>query len=495
MIRRNVIALLVGLAAFVMIGTLAAVLPFDYDEILHAHGSWLVAQNFIPHKDFLALHPGFFWFLNAPLIKLLPGNFDALLVLRGANALFSIAALGVIGLIIRRSLPAPTPNGPVLIAIGAALVQPSVAQTLVEFRPDQSSLLLILFGLYLAAEKDVPEWVTFFIPALLYTLGTLINPKLYLIPVISTLAFGAAVFSNNRRVAGRYVLHTVAGILTSAGFLALVCAAKEIPFDAFFTQVFRYHAEIAGLYGSESGLARELTRHALEQFGLPFLFLGLGMAGLFVAIKHGGWRAHIPALVLTAYAALQPFSVSLPFRQYQYAIYIAAAVPLAFLLARKRNLLIVGGLVIIGSAFFQVREWQRLAAAFPNAKQRALGNFLLAHCPDNYPVAAQIPYHPVFRKDAVFAWCETFIPNGHSMMEIMERFPGLATALSREGITQQLEKNPPGLIVLPPIAATGGFTEAAQLFAETRPGAYRAVFTPQLRLYQRIEDAATTASK
>jgi hypothetical protein len=68
---------------------------FDYDEIYHAHVSWLIAQRDRPFHDFLASHSPLPWYAVAPLWRILPDAPSALIPLRlvgAAGKLVSIAA-------------------------------------------------------------------------------------------------------------------------------------------------------------------------------------------------------------------------------------------------------------------------------------------------------------------------------------------------------------------------------------------------------------------
>jgi hypothetical protein len=204
-------------AAFCALVVLAATLPLDYDEILHAHSAWLVSQKLVPYTDFLALHPPFFWFLFAPLLKIFPETFGVLIALRLANFVFSLAALNVLMVLMRRSLEGPAAALASSMAVLLALVQPSVAHALIEFRPDHVSLLLIFLGL---ASGDRRKW---FLHGLFMTLGVLINPKLFLLPLLSGGLFFIVVVRQDATAGRRWLAQTAAGIL--AMYICLIESA------------------------------------------------------------------------------------------------------------------------------------------------------------------------------------------------------------------------------------------------------------------------------
>jgi hypothetical protein len=397
--------------------------------------------------------------------------------------------------LMRRSLEGPAVALASSMAVLLALVQPSVAHALIEFRPDHVSLLLIFLGL---ASGDRRKW---FLHGLFMTLGVLINPKLFLLPLLSGGLFFIVVVRQDATAGRRWLAQTAAGILAGTGFLALVGAAMKINIQAFVMQVFQYHRIVAGYFNGQNTLAEELLTQARAARGLPFVFFILSAAGAVLHVKKKKWGFSVPVLTLFLFFVLQPALVKLPFRQYQYTLYLAAAAPVALLIRhqlqfRRAAAVSLWGILFIAGLFQQTQSVRALTAAFPVNKQIESGNFLLSLCPADYPVAAQMPYHPVFRRDAVFAWCETAIPNGFSTADIAQRFPTLAERFSYTAITWELSQRPPALVVLPLQTVNSPFGAAVRDFTEkTHPQAYQHLFTARLELYQRVLTADAQPSK
>ncbi len=69
---------------------------FDYDEIEHAHATWLVAQGRTPFIDFLEVHPPFAWWILAPLTRVVRNTVDLLLVLRALSAVGSAVMIALL---------------------------------------------------------------------------------------------------------------------------------------------------------------------------------------------------------------------------------------------------------------------------------------------------------------------------------------------------------------------------------------------------------------
>lgn len=46
------------------------------DELEHLRASWFVSQGYLPYRDFFEHHHPLLWFAWAPLMKILPQQFD-----------------------------------------------------------------------------------------------------------------------------------------------------------------------------------------------------------------------------------------------------------------------------------------------------------------------------------------------------------------------------------------------------------------------------------
>jgi hypothetical protein len=245
-----------------------------------------------------------------------------------------------------------------------------------------------------------------------------------------------------------------------------------------------------------------LLEHLSAHWPQASLVTYTSAAGAVLHVKKQKWGFSVPTLTLFLFFVLQPALVKLPFRQYQYTLYLAAAAPLALLIhyfsqqQRTWIIYVICGFMFTGALSHEIKMWQFLNKRFPVQKQIDAGNFLLGLCPPGSLVAAQIPYHPVFRRDAVFAWCETRIPHGPPSGQILATFPGLGTHFSDEGINKELTLGMPGLIVLSVESSGSIFDKVARHFAEDKgPKIYLPISTAFLQLYQRLEPTNAQPSK
>jgi hypothetical protein len=108
---------------------------FDYDEVMQAHSIWLVAQGFVPFRDFFECHPPFAWYAFVPVLALLPDAPEMLFGLRLVSLLGNAAWIAALFWAVRAARPTLRPEWLVVSAAIAASHAAVVAYA-PQFRPD-----------------------------------------------------------------------------------------------------------------------------------------------------------------------------------------------------------------------------------------------------------------------------------------------------------------------------------------------------------------------
>ena len=132
---RNALLAVAGLMGAAMLVHLACVRNYDYDEISHAHMAWLLSTGEKPYQDFAANHFPFFWIAISPLMRLLPQEPVALMLLRGLAVLLNAVFIGALGSLICLELR-PAQRIWAAACFGLIVFSPTAVQFLIEFRPD-----------------------------------------------------------------------------------------------------------------------------------------------------------------------------------------------------------------------------------------------------------------------------------------------------------------------------------------------------------------------
>ncbi|HEY7375376.1 MAG TPA: hypothetical protein VIF57_24675, partial [Polyangia bacterium] len=71
------VAVLIGVGAIAWVyGMLHR--PFDYDEWVHAHESWLVRSGLRPYRDFFECHPPFAWYPLSLFFRIFGDSYNLL---------------------------------------------------------------------------------------------------------------------------------------------------------------------------------------------------------------------------------------------------------------------------------------------------------------------------------------------------------------------------------------------------------------------------------
>ncbi len=443
--------LLLGAAAWLLV--LAVFPPINYDELALVHFAWLIAQGLVPYQDFHAVHPPFFALLVSPLVRVLPEAFGSMVVLRLINVLASLAVLLLLARLLLARTDEPRERWLALAAVVVMVTHPGVWQALAEFRPDHLSAAITLGALGVATSDKGRPGHRYFIASALFTIAMMLNAKLILVPLFTALVLAIEEGRRGLDALGGLLAGALAGSASSLAVTVLVGHLWGIDFRLLWQQVFVYHEYFRKTFTDSFGLAKGLRSQIKSQWGLPVVALFLGVIGMLAEARRGRWdRLRVP-VILAAYVVVQPLWVPFPHKQYSYTIDLAWAAPLALGLAalqRWRPRLMPASAVILVALSLVLAGVRtgRMVVRGGILSQMQLGNTLLALAPRGQPVAAVLPEHPIFRRDATFSWIYTDNPGGLDTEEVMAALPAYRGRFSRDGYLRELEANPPSLIVL-----------------------------------------------
>jgi hypothetical protein len=455
----SVLILFLGISLLWM-ALLASFAPITYDESVLAHLTWLLAQGLKPYTDFHAVHPPFVGYLFAPMMRLMPERFESIILLRIINLGFSAAVLVVMTRLLLSQFRDHAERWLGVAALVAMATQPQVLRALSEFRADHLATALTLLALLLATtpegKRPLLGWL---LCGCLFTVAMGVNPKMILVPIVTATLVGVGVARRGTGALRAYLLGAAGGITLGLAVLLSLCVIQGVDIHRLYEQVFVYHGIFKESFTRKYGLAKTLFGKPGQQLGRTFLAWIIGVIALVQAGRRSRWHEDRVLLILGLYALLQPLWVPFPYRQYTYTIFLAWVFPLAAGLVRIRQwnhkaAIALSAFLVITGVYFEAVGGYRVVSRDQARQQISLENAILDLSPPGWPVAAQRPYHPIFRRDSTFFWVSSDNPGGPGTEDIMSRFPAYGRHFSYEGYLQELRANPPGLII--PTAQIGG---------------------------------------
>lgn len=488
--------LLSGAAVWLLM--LAVFPPINYDELALVHFAWLISQGFVPYQDFHAVHPPFFALLLAPILRVLPDAFGSMIVLRVVNLVASLAVLVLLARLLLARTDEPRERRLALAAVVVMVMHPGVWQALAELRPDHLSAALTLAALGVATSDEGQPHTRYFGAGALFTIAMVFNAKLILIPVVAAFVLSIEEGRRGLRALGGSLAGALTGVACALGLTWFVGHLWGIDFRLLWEQVFVYHEYFRKSFTDSFGLAKGLQSQIKSQWGLPVVALFLGVIGMLAEARRGRWdRLRVP-LILAAYAVAQPLWVPFSHKQYSYTIDLVWAAPLALGLAavqrwRPRLMPAAVAILLALSLVLAGVRTGRIVAGGGILSQVRLGNTLLALAPPGQPVAAVLPVHPIFRRDATFSWVYTDNPGGLDTGEVMARVPGYHERFSHDGYLRELKANRPSLIVLHSPFAHAKYRRAVADFLASEPHRYEEVRINQVRIFIRRDRSAAGA--
>ncbi len=465
-------------AMWLLIFLHATSMPFNYDEIAESHATWQVSQGARPYQDFHYDHTPFFWRAYAPILKRLPENFESLVTLRTVNLFFSAAAFFFLGLLILRFWG---DQGKVFAGIGAMVVmalQFPVLQTFSEFRADAISFAFQLGGMAAleSADGSRRRKILWAAAGFLLVWAAMFSLKIFSLTLIFLILFVWDGFKRDRRGLVLSGVCFASGACVALALAGWVCAAMGIDYHLMYESVVRFHRLFLSSYGASFGLAKSLWELGVDNPAL-FVLVALGLYGVVLFFMSEKWRRQKSLAALALFCLLQPLWVHYPWRQYAAGLLFVWSAPLAMafhsLLRGRfgRAWLFVGGaLLLLGARgeFLRVRESYRNHFV---DKHIQAGNQLLQWVPKDGFVAAQPPFHPVFRRNSTYFFTYPLNP-GRDTEELLSLLSRTGDRFTLETYRRQLRSRPPELIVLDPRFAGKNYVAAVQEFLRDRSAQY-----------------------
>jgi hypothetical protein len=417
---------------------------FDYDEIYHAHATWLIWQGKVPYQDFFACHSPFAWYLLAPLWSALPESPRALISLRLVSAMGVLAWLCVMGANFRLHR-AEVSRSWTCLGMVLVLCTPSVMDFALEFRPDAWCYAL-LFAALLVFRLQWPTNIVarHAVFSFLSCAAVSANPKCALLATLFVPLELATSRSIKRALGACLGLAAGVGAASLIGWLFLRFAG----IDALATYAFgiRYQALFEANTGFHYGLLQSLLARPL--------LLGLTLAGVVawaIYLKRSGARPNAFELATVLFLLAQLVLAQRPYKQY-YAPWLltgAGFTPYLFLVIGQTRQSVA---FAAAAALTLACSLNTILLLVQHHGARSMLQFHQAMLDMSDPsskVVAWLPLHPVVRHDTFYGWNRTMDPAGYTTESIVQdlRLPEYARKFQEPDYWRQLEANPPTLIV------------------------------------------------
>jgi hypothetical protein len=420
---------------------------FDYDEVMQAHSIWLIAQGLVPFRDFFECHPPFAWYPFVPVLALLPDAPEMLYGLRVLSLLGNVAWIAALFAAVRAARPTLRGEWRFVAALFAAS-HATVIYYAPQFRPDP----WVWAAAFAALARAIRAPASFRRAAELGVAGSLCAlalPKLALLfPCYVAIDLVRRRGPSIPRELAGYALGVPLGIAIALGFLL---AVGIDPIEAWDLSI-RYHGEVAAHFGTPHGLWKELI-------GSQRASLAVALAGL---LAWAAWlrREHAAPttleLAVLASCALQLWLVPFSYIQYTAPVYVLAAIFLpycgewahAIAERRPRAPIAVLACACALAAGLAVRplagRWGRQNAA----RYVELQNAIIELAPRGERILVAPPFHPIVRRDALYALIQTPMPSGVTTEETLRRLALPAAArLGTEVYRGELEASRPAVVL------------------------------------------------
>jgi len=452
-VTRSALARTIALALVVALGAVAWSAGitrrfFDYDEIYHAHATWLIARGYSPFHDFQASHLPFLWYPFAAVWWILPGSPATLLPLRVAAAVgtvLSVVFMMASAAAVRRDL------SPAWLVAGASVVafNRDILDFGVEFRPDSWSTALLFCGFFLlltSRPKSIGLRCATF--GALAGLAVLASPKFFLLPVLF------AVLDLLDRIRQRddprgavigYAFGLGVACLLALAFMRAIGVNPRLAFQMAISYQFAF-IERAGFH---RGLLHSVIQH-------PRL-------AILIAISVAAWAVHLFSLrkmphtyelAVVLFLLAQLAIVDRPYKQYYGPWFLLAAsfVPFVGTFLDRTSTRAASwcfGLAIVLGAWAGWNALQSFSRQDQAHQMLAFYDRMVDLSPADAPIAAYPPLHPVVRRDVFYAWSRTIDPGGYGTEAIMRDLdiPDYSARFDRDHYRRELDSNPPALVV------------------------------------------------
>ncbi len=469
---RNALLAVAGLMGAAMLVHLACVRNYDYDEISHAHMAWLLSTGEKPYQDFAANHFPFFWIAISPLMRLLPQEPVALMLLRGLAVLLNAVFIGALGSLICLELR-PAQRIWAAACFGLMVFSPTAVQFLIEFRPDALANALLFAAMLWVRLRGTKRPADGLLAGLMMGAAVLVNTKYILLPFV----LGAVILALKHRQWREFggFAAAVAGGFTGAllGGLLLLVAMRISIADAW-RMVVTYNEAVEKAQSFGFGLAAGVVRNPLY-----LLYIVPGLVACLVMFTRQRRLPKAFEIAILIFLVLNLCMTTRPWKQYIASwMLLAAGLPARSLplLAARLNLraqaTMAGGLLAV-AVFFALASQSDTTTLNRAVQDRAM-EYALKHVPPDGYVLANYFEHPIFRRDSLFKTVyDSEVTGGDGLEQFM---PGLAPGAYGEqfeeaGYEKELEVHQPDLILM-----NAGYTQleiaAVEAFLKVHPGTY-----------------------
>jgi hypothetical protein len=449
---RNAAIACAGLLGLAILIRLVFVRNYDYDELFHAHMTWLVSVGEVPYRDFATTHFPFYWILLSPLIRVLPESPATITVLRGLSLLLNAVFIGALGVLIcldqepKQRMWAGT-------CLGLVVFSPLAMHYLTEFRPDALANALLFSALAWLQLKGARGSLTGLVSGFIIGVAMPINMKYALLPCV----LGVVALIMCARQIRRFWVFALAicgGFSMALVGDMLLLVWMNVPLDRAWQMVMAYNATVEKARAFGLGFADSLIRNP---FWLAYVFVGLiGCAVLFLRQRE---RPRPFAIAILLFLAVNLVLGTRPWKQYVVPWLLLAAYFPARSLPRFATRLGLKGQVIAAVCVLAVASFgfARSGARDPDdpglarAIQNRVIEWLIQRVPPDGFVVANFPLHPVFRRDTFFKVVFDMQENGGDGFERFtpQLVPKSYSEHFREsGYKQELEARPPTAMVL-----------------------------------------------
>jgi hypothetical protein len=452
LVIRNAVILFAGLLGLTILIRLVFSRSYNYDELQHAHLTWLVSVGEVPYRDFADNHFPFLWILMSPLIRVLPESPMTLIVLRGLSLLLNAVFIGVLGALICLD---QEPKQMVWAAtfFGLVVFSPLAMHYLIEFRPDPLANVLLFSALAWLRLRGLTNTPTAFVSGFCIGVAVLVNTKCALFPFVLGVVALVLHFRKVWRI-WPFVLAICFGFAAALLCGILLSAHMSIPLDDAWRMVVSYNVAVEKARPFGFGLADSLMKNPLW---LAYVLVGLiGCAGLFLRHRE---RPGLLAIAIFLFLLVNAATTTRPWKQYVVSwLLLAAYFPARSLSVFAARLSLKGQVVAALCVLAMVSfGFVRCGVADPNgaesdrATQNRVIDWIIQRVPSDGFVVASFPLHPVFRRDTFFKVVFDLTQHGGDGLErfMPQLVPDPYGEHFREsGYKKELDARPPAVMMI-----------------------------------------------
>jgi hypothetical protein len=448
---RNASIVLIGLLGVGLLVRLVLVRNYDYDELSHAHLAWLVSIGEVPYRDFAANHFPFLWILLSPLMRVLPANPAALVVLRGLALTLNLVFIAALVTLICAELH-PRERIWAIACFGLVVFTPLTMHFLIEFRPDaiaNALLFSILACLRLRGLGGIP---TAALSGLGIGAALLINTKYELFPFVLGIV-ALVIYVRQLKQIWPLALALALGFVMAVLGGMLVMKGIGVSLDDAWRMVVTYNAMVEKTHAFGFGLAHTLINSPA--------WLAFDLVGLIGCVALFRRQRRSPELFISAifiFLMISLFTTTRPWKQYAVSWLLLAAalpartLPLLITRLRPRMQVVVAFcvLMVIAVGLARTGRVDPNGGGIDRQTQDAAIQWILRHVPADDFVVASLDLHPVFRRDTFFKVVADQMADGRDGLEQFMPYlvgPSRAGCFQESGCEQELETHPPALFV------------------------------------------------